>query len=104
MNFPDWTHSNAVLYSASDGDLVLSMRHQNWILKIDYNNGQGAGDIVWHLGEGGDFTLQNGNDPVDWFYAQHKPSFVTPNTFAAAAPDSNTRPSESRRGFIRCSI
>jgi hypothetical protein len=80
MNFPDWTHSNAVLYSASDGDLVLSMRHQNWILKIDYNNGQGAGDIVWHLGEGGDFTLQNGNDPVDWFYAQHKPSFVTPNT------------------------
>ena len=80
MNFPDWTHTNAVFYSPSDGDLMVSIRHQNWILKIDYDNGNGTGDIVWHLGEGGDFTLQNGSDPIDWFYAQHGPSFVTSNT------------------------
>jgi len=80
MSFPDWTHSNAVLYSPDDGDLLLSMRHQNWIIKIDYKDGLGTGDIVWHLGEGGDFTLQNGTDPTDWFYAQHGPSLVTPNT------------------------
>ncbi|ACO31365.1 hypothetical protein ACP_3365 [Acidobacterium capsulatum ATCC 51196] len=83
MSFPDWTHTNAVLYSPSDGDLVISIRHQNWILKIDYDNGNGAGDIVWHLGEGGDFTLQNGSDPIDWFYAQHNPSFTTTNTDGA---------------------
>lgn len=80
MSFPDWTHTNAVLYSPSDGDLVVSIRHQNWVLKIDYENGNGSGDIVWHLGEGGDFALQNGSDPIDWFYAQHDPGFLTTNT------------------------
>ncbi|MGC1130206.1 MAG: aryl-sulfate sulfotransferase, partial [Candidatus Acidiferrales bacterium] len=90
MQFPDWTHTNAVLYSPTDGNLVVSIRHQNWILKIDYANGKGAGDIVWHLGEGGDFTLQGGTDPTDWFYAQHGPSFTsstTAGTFGLAVFD-----------------
>jgi hypothetical protein len=80
MNFPDWTHSNAVLYSPDDGNLLVSMRHQNWLLKIDYADGKGPGDVLWRLGEGGDFTLQGGVDPTDWFYAQHGPSFVGPST------------------------
>jgi arylsulfate sulfotransferase len=80
FSFPDWTHSNAILYSPTDGNLLLSMRHQNWIIKIDYADGKGAGDIIWHLGEGGDFTLQGGVDPTDWFYAQHGPSFTTQTT------------------------
>ena len=74
--FPDWTHSNA-LNLTSDGNLLLSMRHQNWIIKIDYNNGQGAGDILWHLGVGGDFALAGGTDPTDWFSAQHGPDFFS---------------------------
>jgi arylsulfate sulfotransferase len=78
--FPDWTHANAILYSADDGNLLLSMRHQNWVLKIDYQDGHGAGDVLWRLGQGGDFTLQGGTDPTDWFYAQHGPSFTSPNT------------------------
>lgn len=48
------------------------MRHQNWILKIDYSNGTGSGDVLWRLGQGGDFTLSS-NDPAQWFYAQHFP-------------------------------
>src|SRR5262249_10238227 len=32
------------------------------------------------LGEGGDFTLNNGSDPVDWFYGQHQPAFISANT------------------------
>ena len=83
--YPDWTHTNAVLYSPSDGDLIISIRHQNWLIKIDYNNGAGTGDIVWHLGYQGDFTLLNAdgsadNNAADWFYAQHGPSFTTTNT------------------------
>ncbi len=78
--FPDWTHSNALLYSSDDHDLVVSIRHQNWIVKIDYQDGLGTGRVVWRLGEGGDFTLQNGTDPTDWFYAQHAPSYFTANT------------------------
>ncbi|MDQ2840046.1 MAG: aryl-sulfate sulfotransferase [Acidobacteriota bacterium] len=78
--FSDWTHSNAMLYSSSDGNLLLSIRHQNWIIKIDYNNANGTGNIMWRLGEGGDFTLNGGTDPTDWFYAQHKPNYFTSNT------------------------
>jgi len=74
FGLPDWTHSNALVYTA-DGNLLLSMRNQSWILKIDYANGTGTGNIVWRLGEGGDFTLLGG-DPTQWFYAQHYPYVV----------------------------
>lgn len=79
-NFPDWTHTNAVIYSKDDGNILVSMRHQNWVVKVDYNNGAGTGNIIWRLGEGGDFVLKGGVDPTDWFYAQHRPSFTTSNT------------------------
>jgi hypothetical protein len=78
--YPDWTHTNAILYSADDGNLIVSIRHQNWLVKIDYQNGNGSGNILWHLGYQGDFTLVGGTDPTDWFYAQHGPSFTTKNT------------------------
>ncbi|HWO33946.1 MAG TPA: aryl-sulfate sulfotransferase [Candidatus Acidoferrum sp.] len=74
---PDWTHSNALIYSAEDGNLILSVRHQSWVLKIDYNNGAGAGDILWKLGYQGDFTLTQGTDPSLWFSFQHFPSVVS---------------------------
>jgi arylsulfate sulfotransferase len=80
MAFPDWTHSNTIVYSPSDGDLILSMRHQNWIIKIAYEDGRGDGHIAWKLGYQGDFALQGGTDPADWFYAQHAPNILTPNS------------------------
>jgi hypothetical protein len=80
MGFPDWTHTNAVVYSKDDGNLLVSMRHQNWVLKINYADGAGDGRILWRLGQGGDFTLRGGTDPTDWQYAQHYPSFFSPNT------------------------
>ncbi|WP_263353562.1 aryl-sulfate sulfotransferase [Acidicapsa acidisoli] len=80
LQFPDWTHTNAIVYSPDDGNILVSMRHQNWVVKVDYANGTGKGDILWHLGEGGDFTLQGGTDPTDWEYAQHGPGFFSPNT------------------------
>jgi len=80
MGFPDWTHTNAVVYSKDDGNILVSMRHQNWILKVNYADGTGDGSIIWHLGEGGDFTLEGGTDPTDWQYAQHDPSFFSKNT------------------------
>ena len=84
-SYPDWTHTNAVIYSKDDGNLIISIRHQNWLVKIDYNNGAGAGDIIWKLGYQGDFTLMNADGTqdttnTDWFFAQHGPSFVSTNT------------------------
>lgn len=85
--FPDWTHANAIVYSTDDQNLLLSVRHQNWILKIDYRDGGGTGNVLWHLGPGtdSDFTLQNSDGttdkaPEDWFYAQHYPYFFSSNT------------------------
>ncbi len=79
-SFPDWTHSNAIVYSPTDGNFLVSMRHQNWVVKVDYKNGRGKGDILWHLGYGGDFKLVGGTSPTDWQYAQHMPNFFSENT------------------------
>jgi arylsulfate sulfotransferase len=80
MGFPDWTHANALAYSADDGNFLISIRHQHWVLKIDYRDGAGTGNILWHLGPQGDFHLQGASDPTDWFYAQHDVNFVSSNT------------------------
>ena len=74
---PDWTHSNAIVYTP-DGNLLLSIRNQSWILKIDYANGTGTGNVLWKLGEDGDFTLLGG-DPSQWFYGQHYPNLLSTN-------------------------
>jgi arylsulfate sulfotransferase len=76
----DWTHSNALIYSPDDGNLVLSIRHQAWVVKIDYANGQGSGNILWRLGYQGDFKLLSAQPEADWFYAQHFPNVVSPNS------------------------
>ena len=76
----DWTHSNALIYSPDDGNILVSSRHQSWIMKVDYQNGAGTGNIIWRLGYQGDFKLAGGVDPTDWFSAQHGFHFTTTNT------------------------
>jgi arylsulfate sulfotransferase len=80
VGYPDWTHSNAILYSPDDGNILVSSRHQSWLMKIDYANGTGSGNVLWKLGYQGDFTLVNGTEPQDWFFGQHQPSFTSANT------------------------
>jgi arylsulfate sulfotransferase len=76
----DWTHSNALVYTPDDGNIILSMRNQNWIIKINYENGAGDGSILWHFGYQGDFTLPAGEAPIEWNYGQHYPTIVSPNS------------------------
>jgi hypothetical protein len=72
----DWTHCNCVQI-APDGNLILSSRHQNWVMKIDYQGGNGGGAILWKLGYQGDFTLVGEqNADTDWFFAQHYPNLL----------------------------
>lgn len=79
MGFPDWTHANTLVYFPDDGNLLLSLRHQHWVIKIDYENGQGTGNVIWRFGYQGDFTLDEGA-PANWFYAQHDATIVSPNS------------------------
>ena len=83
FEFPDWTHSDALLYSPDDHALLLSIRNQNWIVKLDFRDGTGPGDIFWRLGQGGDFRLVGGTEPTDWFYAQHGFNFFSSNSSGA---------------------
>ncbi len=76
----DWTHGNAVIYSPDDGDLIFSMRNQNWIAKIKYADGAGDGSVLWRFGPGGDFTLPNQEAPVEWNYGQHYPTIQSLNS------------------------
>ena len=68
----DWLHANSLYYWPQDRDIVWSSRNQDWIMKVDYNNGTGAGNILWRMGVSGDFTFNNiNNDPYPWFSHQH---------------------------------
>jgi hypothetical protein len=69
----DWLHGNALQLTA-DGNILYSVRHQDWVIKIDYSNGSGTGDILWRLGAAGDFTI-NSSDLNPWFSHQHNPNF-----------------------------
>jgi arylsulfate sulfotransferase len=95
----DWLHVNAVALSPADGNLILSVRHQDWVVKIDYRNGAGDGHVVWRLGAGGDFTLTNAG-PDAWFSHQHNVHYVDDhtlvlfdngNTRQASNPDAHSR-------------
>jgi len=61
----DWTHANALQYLEDEDSFLISFRHQHWVSKVDRATGQ----VVWNLGDEGDFTLLNG----EWFYGQHAP-------------------------------
>lgn len=87
----DWLHANSLEYLPTDGDLLLSLRSQDWIVKIDYNNGLGTGGILWRLGVAGDFAVQGaGGDPYPWFSGQHNPGFVNDGETTLVVFDNGT--------------
>jgi hypothetical protein len=97
----DWLHTNAVSLSP-DGNLVLSLRHQDWVIKIDYRNGSGDGHVMWRLGQGGDFTL-NSTDADAWFSHQHNAHYIDDHTLILF-DNGNTRratdPTANSRGQV----
>lgn len=70
----DWLHGNAVSYSQKDGNLLLSLPEQDWVIKVDYQDGKGSGKVLWRLGEGGDLKSDT-NDKLAWFSYQHDVAF-----------------------------
>jgi hypothetical protein len=98
----DWLHINAVSWSPGDGNLIVSVRHQDWVLKIDYENGEGDGHVIWRLGQGGDFTV-NSKDPNPWFSHQHDAHLIDASTLILF-DNGNTRrasdPTAASRGQV----
>ncbi len=84
---------NSIQYLTADGDLLVSLKDQDWIAKIDYNHGAGTGQILWRLGLQGDFKLTSlAGLPYPWFSGQHNPSFIGgKETTLVVFDDGNTR-------------
>lgn len=87
----DWTHSNS-LAPAPDGNLIISVRHQDEVIKINYNNGNGDGSIVWRLGRNHNFSVQS-NNPYPWFTHQHDVEYAS-NGLLTLFDNGNTRIAE----------
>jgi len=82
----DWLHTNSIQLT-DDGNLLMSQRHQDYLLKINYQNGQGDGSIIWKMGPYADFTILNPpqntcGDPnvFPWFTHQHDAAFQAEGT------------------------
>jgi arylsulfate sulfotransferase len=86
----DWTHGNAIQQTL-DGNLLYSSRHQDWLVKVAYDYGEGDGHVLWRMGKDGDFTI-NSPDPYPWFSHQHDGNFETSDpTKLLVFDDGNTR-------------
>ena len=101
----DWTHMNSLDYIPSSGDILASVRDQDMVVKIDFNNGVGTGDVLWTLGKKGNFTMTGTTDPWPWFSHQHDVQYELNGTSVISLFDNgNTRvyenPGEVSRGQV----
>ena len=63
----DWTHSNGLLYEPETNSVLVSVRHQDWLIRVDRE----TSEVVWRFGADGDFALSAGT----WPYHQHSPQW-----------------------------
>lgn len=86
----DWLHANSI-QETPDGSLLVSLRHQDWLVKIDYAHGTGSGNLIWRMGAGGDFSIVSA-DPCPWFSHQHDANFQQGGmTMLSLYDNNNTR-------------
>ena len=97
----NWTHTNAINLTP-DGNILLSMRNQDWVIKIAYEDGVGDGHVIWRLGTDGDFTVDS-PDGYPWFSHQHDARYINDTTIVLF-DNGNTRkvadPSANSRGQV----
>jgi arylsulfate sulfotransferase len=86
----DWLHGNAVSYTREDRNLTLSLPDQDWVIKIEYNDGKGSGKVLWKLGQDGDFKAET-QDPKPWFSHQHDAAFEPPGSNMLILLDNGVR-------------
>lgn len=97
----DWTHANSVQLTP-DGHFLVSVRHLDTVIKLNYDWGRGDGSVLWTLGRSGDFLLANGGES-DWFSHQHDAA-LQPDGTLILFDNGNVRhrddPSVTSRGQI----
>lgn len=80
-NINDWPHANAVIWDKRDNSIIISIRNQDAIIKVDHTTGQ----LKWILGPHANwkteflpYLLAPVGENFEWQYKQHAPQ-VTPD-------------------------
>jgi hypothetical protein len=95
----DWLHANSVAWSPADGNLIVSLRSQDWVIKLNYANGTGNGHVIWRLGTGGNFRV-NSTIAAAWFSHQHDARYINGSTLVLF-DNGNTRRRQLPNGNSR---
>lgn len=77
----DWSHGNAVIHDITDNSIIVSLRHQDAVVKFSAE----TGELIWILGPHenwdqeiyGEYLLTPIGDNFVWQYHQHAP-MITP--------------------------
>jgi arylsulfate sulfotransferase len=79
----DWAHANAVLYDPSDDSIIVSVRHQDAIIKFL----RSSGELKWILANHDNwpddlqpFLLSPIGAPFEWHYHAHAPMITASGT------------------------
>ena len=80
----EWAHANAVIHDPSDDSIIVSLRHQDAVVKFSRQTGQ----IIWILGthnnwdpaQFGSFLLDPVGEPFLFQYHQHAPEVTDEGT------------------------
>jgi hypothetical protein len=91
----DWVHTNAVIQDPNDGSIIVSVRHQDAVVKF----APATGELIWILGPPENWTttyqpflLNPVGAPFTWQYHQHAP-LVSPNNTLMLFDNGNYRAS-----------
>ena len=80
----DWSHGNAVIYDPNDDSIIVSVRHQDAVIKISRK----TGELIWILGPHENwktpfnrylFNFPPGDD-FEWPYHPHAPELTPDRT------------------------
>ncbi|MBD3158842.1 MAG: hypothetical protein GF309_08655, partial [Candidatus Lokiarchaeota archaeon] len=76
---PDVTHGNTIFYDSDEDMIYFNCRNTNTFYKINHS----SGEVVWSLGEYGDFQMfdADGNEAQALFYHAHGLDRIDDSTF-----------------------
>jgi hypothetical protein len=101
LNNNDWAHANAVIHDPKDDSIIVSVRHQDSVIKFSRQTGQ----LIWILGPHENwnsafqpFLLAPVGSPFEWQYHQHAPQ-VTPQGTLLLFDNGNNRASPCDSGL-----
>ena len=107
----DWTHSNAVNYNLADDSIIVSVRHQDCVIKFSRE----TGELQWILGPHDNWSpefqpllLHPIGTPFRWQFHEHAPMWTADGTLVLfdngnfrASPFDGTTPLEDAQNFSR---